>query len=454
MLALSEGVVSWVLPLIALLAVLGVLSSSVSAVSNTQRRVAVGVLILTLLCSVRVLHALNRPLLIPSFVQTTGTVVEVRPWGRLYAAAVKTPQGGYVLKIPFATLAEGDRIALEGTPKPFKGLSEKSDFREDRFWRSRGMTAQLTSPRTRPLAEQGWNIHRWRYRLYRSLTIHMPRLTGDYLKAAWTGKRDEGLNAAHKSWGSAHLLAISGFHVGIVMLAASLVFKRGKMRVLCLTFILWGYIFLTGAPASAVRAGLMIQVALFGELAGRPGSPINSVSLAAVALLSLSPFWFWDIGWRLSVLAALVIAAVLERSAPNDWKVWLSVSPLIWLATFPQVSWTFGAVPLVGIFINFVAPPFFSFALSFASFAAMLRFMGLPGAGLLLYALEGGFILWGIAADALAALIPWQLTWGPYLAYCCVGMFVALLCRSLFVPWRNVAILAPLGSLSAFFLFG
>lgn len=454
MLALSEGVVSWVLPLIALLAVLGVLSSSVFAVSNTQRRVVVGVLILTLLCSVRILHALNRPLLISSFVQTTGTVVEVRPWGRLYAAAVKTPQGGYVLKIPFATLAEGDRIALEGTPKPFKGLSEKSDFREDRFWRSRGMTAQLTSPRTRPLAEQGWNIHRWRYRLYRSLTIHMPRLTGDYLKAAWTGKRDEGLNAAHKSWGTAHLLAISGFHVGIVMLAASLVFKRGKMRVLCLTFILWGYIFLTGAPASAVRAGLMIQVALLGELAGRPGSPINSVSLAAVALLSLSPFWFWDIGWRLSVLAALVIAAVLERSAPNDWRVWLSVSPLIWLATFPQVSWTFGAVPLVGIFINFVAPPFFSFALSFASFATMLRFMGLPGAGLLLYALEGGFTLWGIAADALAALIPWQLTWGPYLAYCCVGMFVALLCRSLFVPWRNVAILAPLGSLSAFFLFG
>ena len=445
---------SWVLPLIALLAVLGILSSSIRSAPQAQRRVAVGVLVLTLICSVWILHSLNRPLLIPSFVQTTGTVMEVRPWGRLYAAAVKTPQGGYVLKLPFATLAEGDRIALEGTPKPFKGAGEKSDFREDRFWRSRGMTAQLTSPRIRPLAEQGWNIHRWRYRLYRSLTIHMPRLTGNYLKAGWTGKRDERLNAAHKSWGTSHLLAISGFHVGIVMLAASLAFKRGKMRVLCLTFILWGYILLTGAPASAIRAGLMIQVALLGELVGRPGSPINSVSLAAVVLLSLSPFWFWDIGWRLSVLAALVIAAVLERSAPNDWRVWLLVSPLIWLATFPQVSWTFGAVPLVGIFINVVAPPFFSFALSFASIAAMLHFMGLPGTGLLLYALEGSFMLWEIAADVLVAMIPWQLTWGPYFAYCCAGMFVTLLCRSLFVPWRNVAILAPLGSLAAFLLFG
>lgn len=248
-------------------------------------------------------------------------------------------------------------------------------------------------------------------------------------------------------------MSVSGFHVGIVMLGASLVFRRGKKRALRLSLLLWFYVLLTGAPASAARAGLMIQIALLGELAGRPSSPINSVALAAVLLLLRSPFLFWDIGWRLSVLAVFVIAAILERADSDDWKAWLAISPLIWCVTFPQVSWTFEAVPLVGIPINFFASPFFGFALPFASFAAIFRLTGLPGADFLLNVVEGAFILWSHVADLLAYTIPWQMTWNPFFAYCCAGMFIVLLCRALFVPWRNVAILAPLGGLAAFFLF-
>jgi hypothetical protein len=68
--------------------------------------------------------------------------------------------------------------------------------------------------------------------------------------------------------------------------------------------------------------------------------------------------------------------------------------------------------------------------------------------------LEGALKLWGIIADWVARLVPWQLGWSPYLTYCCTGIFIALLCRSLFVPWRNTAVLAPLGALASFALFG
>jgi competence protein ComEC len=227
--------------------------------------------------------------------------------------------------------------------------------------------------------------------------------------------------------------------------------------VYVLSLFLWIYIFLTGAPASAVRAGLMIQLSLLGELAGRPGSAINSVSLAAVLLLLRSPFWFWDVGWRLSVLAALMISVILERIDPKGWKMWLGISPLIWLTTFPQASWTFGSVPLVGVLINIVAPSFFAFALSFASVLALLRLTEIPGivflSNSLLYVLEGTFTLWETLADAAARWIPWQLPWGPFTAYFCAGVFLMLLCRALFVPWRNVAVLTPLGALAAFVLF-
>ena len=463
MLALSDRVVPWVLPLIALLVASGVLASSFRLELKGQWPVAVCVLVSVPLLASWVVFSLTRRPLVPSFVDTTGIVVESRPWGRLNAVSVKTPQGGFVLTLPFATLTEGQRVRIQGTPKPFRGPqpSKPEGFREDLFWRARGMTARLASVKTEPLPYRGlrdWNIHRWRYSLYRSMVLHLPRLTAAYLSAAWTGKRDPDLNAAHRSWGTSHLLAVSGFHVGIVIMAASLVFKRGRRRVYGLRLLLWLYVLLTGAPTSAVRAGLMIQISLLGDLAGRPSSAINSVSLAGVVLLVRSPFLFWDIGWRLSILAALVIAALLERGTMNDWKVWLGLSPMIGVATFPQVSWTFGAVPLAGIPINFIAPAFFSFALTLASGVAGIRLLGIPGtifvSDSLLYVLEGAFTLWGVLADAAARAIPTQLEWHPFLTYIFVGIFITLLCRALFVPWRSVAVLAPLGALSSFILFG
>ena len=445
--------------LFALLFAAGLLTSSFRIDIKGQWRVAAFVIVCTFLCSLWIAAVLNRKPSIPPFVKTTGIVVESRPWGRLYAVAVETPEGGFVLKRPVSGLPEGDRVRIEGVPRPFRGAEEESrnrsgsDFREDRFWYARGMTAQLISARIEFLPER-WSLHRWRYRLYRALTVQLPGLTAAYLNAAWTGKRDAALNDAHRSWGTSHLLAVSGFHVGIVMLCSSTFFRRGKTRVFCLSTLLWLYIFLTGAPASAIRAGVMIQIALLGELAGRPASAVNSVSLAAVLLLLHSPYQFWDIGWRLSVLAALVIAAVVERGNPKDWRVWFAISPMVWLTTFPQVSWTFKSVPLVGMLINLVASPFFGFAFSFASVVAGLHLLGIPGMGLFLQALEGAFALWGIAADALALWIPQQLEWNPFFTYCCAGIFITLLCRAFFVPWRNVAVLAPLGSLAAFVLFG
>ncbi|MDR2179257.1 MAG: ComEC/Rec2 family competence protein [Synergistaceae bacterium] len=458
MLAVSDRVAPWALPAIALLVAFGATASSFRMELEGQWPVAACVLVSVTLLAFWIVFSLTRPLLVPPVLDTSGIVVESRPWGRMNAVSVKTPQGGFVLTLPFASLTEGQKVRIKGIPRPFSGTPRSGGFREDRFWRARGMTARLAKTEVSPLPDDSWSIHRWRYDLYRSIVLRLPRLTGAYLNAAWTGKRDPELNTAHRAWGTSHLLAVSGFHVGIVIMAASCVLRRGKARVYGLSLLLWLYVFLTGAPASAVRAGLMIQVSLLGERVGRPGSPINSVSLAGVVLLALSPFLFWDIGWRLSLLAALTIAALLERGTAQDWKIWLGISPAVWAATFPQVSWTFGAVPLVGIPINFFAPPFFSFVLALASGIAGIRLLGIPGtvfvADALLYVLEGAFALWGVLADVAAQAIPARLEWNPFLVYFFAGCFVTLLCRALFVPWRSVAVLAPLGALSAFILFG
>jgi competence protein ComEC len=463
----------WALPLTAFLAALGVMLSSYGEDLKGQWKIAAFTLALTLSLTAWIVFSLDRKPFIAASgaVDTEGIVVECRPWGRFYAAAVKTPQGNFVLTLPFESLVEGDRIRLLGMPKPFRGAASGGGFREDYFWWARGMTARLAPAKTEPLPSQeptrgfagvtsdfiSLSFHRWRHALYRSLVLYAPRLTGAYLNAVWTGKRDTSLSAFHRAAGTSHLLAVSGFHVGLVMGCASLAFKRGKGRVLWLSLLLWFYISLTGMPASAARAGLMIQIALLGELFGRPGGALNSVSLAAALLLLNSPFWFWDVGWRLSVLAALMIAALLEFSDPRGWKTWISLSLSLWIVTLPQASRTFGAVPLAGIVINLAAPPFFGFALSASSAFALLRLLNLPVlnsvADACLYAAEGGFLFWEAAAGAVIRAIPWQVEWNSVLALCCAVVSIGILCRAFFIRGRVILLLAPLGACAMYALF-
>ncbi len=453
LMALESGVSYFALPFIAAASSAGLTLCTFRVEVLEQWRVFLAIVIISLGSALWIVFVLASPVSIPAKVDTTGVIVQVRPWGRTYAAAIKTPQGGFVARLHFATLTEGMTVRVQGIPKPFRRASEKGGFDEELYWRSKGMYAQLSSAKLEPTHEQPWNIYNIRYNIYRAICIQMPYLTGAYLNASWTGQRDLKLDEAHRNWGTSHLLSVSGFHVGVIILVASFIFRAGRWRVPALSLLLWLYVLITGAPASALRAGLMIQVALLGELLGRPSASVNSVSVAAVLLLLNNPFLFWDIGWRLSVLAVLVIGAFLERGSLNDFRLLLALSPMIWIVTFPQATYIFKNAPVVGLLLNLFASPFFSFALSFASLAAFWKFLGLPFADILLNVSEGAFTLWHIVSDAFAVLLPWWIDWSPMLAWCCVGMFLTLMCRAFFVPWPRVALLVPFGALMSFLLF-
>lgn len=439
-------------PILASFTAAGVLLCSFRKEERGQWPLFVLVLLLTLLASVRIVCVLYRPLPTSVSVRTEGTVTSVRPWGRTYTAVLDTPQGRFLLRLPFATVTEGMRLSAEGISRPLRRAAG-TGFDEERFWRGYGVTAWLAASRLEPTPKQPWNLHRLRYEVSRLLIIHTPALTGAYLRAAWTGYRDASLNEAHRAWGTSHLLAVSGFHVGIVVFSAFLLLRRSPLRIPLLSLLLWTYILLTGAAPSALRAGAMIQTALLAELLGRPRSSVNSVAVAAVSLLLFSPHLFWNVGWRLSVLAALLIAAVLEEGSLRGTAFWIVLSPSIWLISFPQTSYTFGSVPLAGLILNLFAPAFFSFAFSLTSAAALLHLAGLPLTSWLLDAAEGAFSLWGLLANGLVFLVPWTISWGPFMSWCGTGLLFFWLCRAMRLSWAQTALIAWVGSAAAFLIF-
>ena len=356
-----------------------------------------------------------------NFFNETGLITQVRTWGKGYVTVVKTKNHGKLItRLHFATLTEGTRIKFDGSTRSLKRAKKSGDFDERNYWKARGVNSWVSLKNVEELPER-FNLYLLRHRLSRFLSIYTPKLTGEYLKAAWLGERTEELNNQHKKWGTSHLLAVSGFHVGIAVLCAGFFFGK---NFLCLSLIMWAYILLTGAAPSAMRAGLMIQIGLSAPLIGKKINGVNSVSSAAVILLLFRPFLFWDIGWRLSVISALTITMM-----PREKFMYFLIGPALTMATYPQIISTFKTMPYAGLVINIFAPFYFSFAFVIASVFVFLYLFNFPVVKNFLFSVEGIFLLYERIANFIADLIPNLMHYNIFIIILWTCALIFLVCR-------------------------
>ncbi len=119
-----------------------------------------------------------------------------------------------------------------------------------------------------------------------------------------------------RATGIAHALALSGFHVGIILVLVNLIllplriFSRlRRLRFALTIIILWLYAMLTGMAPSVVRAATMVSIYLFGLIIGRDSNPFNSLCVAVLIILAFRPASLFSPGFQLSVCAVLGILA-------------------------------------------------------------------------------------------------------------------------------------------------
>ena len=132
------------------------------------------------------------------------------------------------------------------------------------------------------------------------------------LEAMCLGREGEAPDVRRKfvAAGVAHILAVSGFHVGIVLAALGFL-----MRILPIPqrwrraeWLLplaggWIYAFVCGLGAPVVRAMLMATLYIVGKCSGRPTDGLNIWAAAACITLVVDPLSFYDVGFVLSYAA-------------------------------------------------------------------------------------------------------------------------------------------------------
>ena len=172
--------------------------------------------------------------------------------------------------------------------------------------------------------------------------------------------------------GVAHLLAISGLHVGIIFillywLSFPLDFLRIKrLRLILVLFCLIAYAIISGLSVSVLRSTIMTAFTITAFAMRRKSSALNSLCAAAIIILCLNPNALLDVGFQLSFITVLclitIVSDILEHFNRRNRISFYIISLIITsavssLATMAISAHYFHTVPLLAIPANILLIP-------------------------------------------------------------------------------------------------
>jgi competence protein ComEC len=296
-------------------------------------------------------------------------------------------RGRLLVQLPRTTpLAVGDRVLLGAeveAPEPF------DDFDYPAFLARQGIGGIIRARDIQVIGSAGGlaraaaGVRDW---LLAGLNDSVPEpeaaLGGGILLGARAGIAPE-VSSAFATAGLTHVVAISGWNIAIVAalmagLTRPLETRRGGRWLAAIlgSSVVAGYVLLTGASPSVVRAALMAGALLVARFGGSRAHAASALSAAAFVMLIAAPAVLWDVGFQLSALATaglIGFAAPLEARLAS-WPGWLreplALTLAAQLATLPVLLTTFGRLSLVAPLANVVVVPLVPLVMAACAIAA------------------------------------------------------------------------------------
>jgi competence protein ComEC len=339
--------------------------------------------------------------------------------------------------------ALGERIRVFARLSPPGGPVEPGgfDFRRHAWFERLGGIGFAMGPLVRLGTEPApgpaaW-VERRRGEMTEAVLAALPGRQGGFAAAILTGSRAEiggGELQALRDSNLAHLLAISGLHMGLLVALAYAAARLALAAVPPLALRLpakktaaaaalaaaAAYLVFSGAAIATQRAFAMAAVALVAVMIDRPPVSMRALAAAALAVLALRPESLLSVGFQMSFAATAALVAVYEGVRARGWlraerdATWrrrlavyaaalLLTSLVAGLATAPYAAAAFNRAAHYGLLANMAAAPVMAFWVApMGALAGLAGLVGLHGPPL---AAMG----WGIEAilriaEATAAL--------------------------------------------------
>ncbi len=321
--------------------------------------------------------------------------------------------GGVLVSIPrenisfqfLDSLEYGVRVELSGQLALAGTARNPGEFDMRRYLEVNDIYARLYLVEREDIVIQqktgNWFLSYIIYPLRKNIADNFDRFVGGeeskFLKGILIGDRSEipfDTKEAFINSGVMHILAVSGLHVGMIILIVISLLNAlripQKPKIITTCFILTSFVFLTGQSPSVVRASVMGVILLSSLLLERKIDIFNSLAVAAIILLLFDAKQLFHPGFQLSFAAVISIVSLypkissIEKFIPQKIRQ-LNVSKyLIGLAavsfsaaigTLPFTSYYFGKISIVGLAANLLVVPLTGIVLALGITTTLFSFL-------------------------------------------------------------------------------
>ena len=374
------------------------------------------------------------------------------PWGAAVEGVFAVRGGftraeGHLLWVSHYPPLPDGRYRLRGRIAPPQGRTNPGGFDQRAWLLSRGAKGVLRAESAEPLGP----LPDWREGFRERLGAGLSLEAREVVEGLVLGDKG-GLETAYPLFqraGLAHLLALSGLHVGVLVGFAVLgLYPLGRWRYLLALALLPFYLLLAGPSPSLVRASLMAGLSLLGLFLGLGGAGVvQALGLALFLQLLLRPEALLGLGFQLSYLAVLGLALVLPalRLPPGPRGYLLggvAASLAVQAFLLPLLLRRFGFAPPLAALAIVLAFPLVALLVPLGF---LKLFLGALPAPLVEPLARGLLLLAGLAAQG--PLLRWGEIAPPGFALYYLGLLPLLFALHRRLPWRRALLLASLPAL-------
>lgn len=214
------------------------------------------------------------------------------------------------------------------------------------------------------------------------------------IQALLLGQRDDISEDTYNNYinaGAVHILAVSGLHVGILLLLLQFLLsplerlRSGKtLKLVIIVTLLWAYAFIAGLSPSIIRAVTMFSFLAYAMHLNRPTNSFNIIALSMLFILLVKPLFLFQVGFQMSYAAVFSIVWIYPKMQrfwyPDNYflqKIWqlLSVSVGAQLGVLPISLFYFHQFPALFFVANLLIIPFLGLILGFGILVIFLALM-------------------------------------------------------------------------------
>ena len=242
--------------------------------------------------------------------------------------------------------------------------------------------------------------------LYQNMTPKYASLAYSVLIGDRSGLDDE-LSDNLKVTGLAHIVAVSGLHVGFLVVLILLLcklcrIKKGWVQFLLTAGVLIFYCLLCNMTPSVTRASIMAIVLMSAKAFRKQNDSLSSISLAGIIILCMHPLYVFDISFQLSFGAvfAIILFVPLFRACYKKLQRkkliakafdTLNLSLSAQIGTLPFIMKSFHYVSSFSLLVNIFIVPLFGFVYMFLFVSTLIGCI-IPLFGGVLYVPELCFV--------------------------------------------------------------